>query len=84
MFFSQIAKHLSPDGIFVASISTNHDVIDGVALHQSVFQQHEWLFDILTDEGAFGDSNLEYHPYPFKHAVRRDGGSFHILLKLKS
>jgi SAM-dependent methyltransferase len=84
MFFSQIAKHLAPDGIFVASVSTNHDVIDGVALHQSVFQQHEWLFDILTDEGALRDSNLEYHPYPFKHAVRRDGGSFHILLKLKS
>jgi SAM-dependent methyltransferase len=83
MFFNQIAKHLSPNGIFVASISPNHDVIEGVALHQSVFQQHEWLFNILTEDGALEGSNLEYHPYPFKHAVRRGNGSFHILLKLK-
>ena len=81
MFFNQIAKHLAPNGIFVASVSTKSDVIDGVVLHQSVFGETEWIFNILTDEGALRGSNLKYHPYPFKHAVRRDPGSFHILLK---
>jgi len=84
IFFNQMAKHLAPNGVFLASVSTNHDVIDGVALHQSVFPQHEWLFNILTEEGALRGSNLEYSYYPFQNAVRRDGGSFHILLKLKS
>ena len=81
MFFNQIAKHLAPNGIFVASVSTKSDVIDGVVLHQSVFGENEWTSTILTDEGALRGSNLKYYPYPFKHAVRADYGSFHITLK---
>ena len=81
MFFNQIAKHLAPNGIFVASVSTKSDVIDGVVLHQSVFGENEWISTILTDEGALRNSNLKYYPYPFKHAVRSDAGSFHIMLK---
>jgi len=80
-FFSLIAKHLAPNGIFVASVSTKHDVIDGVVLHQSVFSENEWISNILTDESALRGSNLKYYTYPFKHAVRSDAGSFHIMLK---
>jgi len=84
MFFNQIAKHLSPRGIFLASISQKEDIINGVALHQSVFMEDEWRSTILTDEGAFRGSNLECLHYPFKHAVRADYGSFHVLIRLKS
>jgi SAM-dependent methyltransferase len=84
MFFNQIAKHLAPNGIFLASVSTKADVIDGVVLHQSVFNEDTWFNEILTDEGAFRGSNLECLRYPFKYAVRADGGSFHILIRLKS
>lgn len=83
MFFNQIAKHLSPRGIFLASVSTKHDVIDGVALHQSVFDENTWFNEILTAEGAFRGSNLECLRYPFKYAVRADAGSFHVLIRLK-
>lgn len=81
--FKNVYNNLKHDGIFVASISTKDDVIDGVVLHQSVFQQHNWLFDILQDEAAFKDTDLEWIPYPFSAAVRADGGSFHIGVKHK-
>jgi len=83
VFFKYIANHLSPNGIFVASVSTNPDVVDGVALHQSVFNEFDWRFNILTEDEALKNTGLEYHPYPFKHKVRADYGSIHILLKLK-
>lgn len=82
--FKNIYNNLKPEGIFVASISTKPDVIDGVVLHQSVFQQFEWLFDILTETAAFKDTDLEWFPYPFSAAVRADGGSFHIGVRHKA
>jgi SAM-dependent methyltransferase len=81
--FKNVYNNLKHDGIFVASISTKPDVIDGVVLHQSVFQQHEWSFDILTEDNAFKDTDLEWFVYPFSAAVRADGGSFHIGVKHK-
>jgi SAM-dependent methyltransferase len=82
--FKNIYNNLNANGIFVASISTNTDVIDGVVLHQSVFQQHQWYFDILTETAAFKDTDLEWFVYPFSAAVRADGGSFHIGVKHKA
>jgi SAM-dependent methyltransferase len=82
--FKNIAANLAPDGVFVASISTKPDVINGVTLHQSVFPEFEWRFDILQDTGALADTGLEWIVYPFQHKVRADGGSFHIGLKHKS
>jgi hypothetical protein len=82
--FKNIYNNLNANGIFVASISTNTDIIDGVVLHQSVFAQHNWLFDILTETEAFKDTDLEWFPYPFSAAVRADGGSFHIGVKHKA
>lgn len=83
MFFTLIAKHLTPKGIFVASVSTNHDVIEGVKLHQSVFSETDWLFNILNEDNSFKDNNLEWQSYPFQHKVRADNGSFHILVRFK-
>jgi len=75
IMFDNIQRHLKPEGIFVGTISTKEDVINGFALHQTVLSKDEWYnflkkyFDILN--------------YDFKNAVRNDEGSFHILLKKK-
>ena len=82
--FKNIANNLSDNGIFVASISTKPDIINGVVLHQSVFSYSDWIYNILRDDDAFKDTDLEWFPYPFSAAVRADGGSFHIGIKHKS
>jgi SAM-dependent methyltransferase len=80
--FKNIHNHLKPEGIFIGSISDNKaEVINGYALHQSVFPQLEWRFNILTSEEAFKDTDLELSYYPFSNAVRKDGDSFLVLIK---
>jgi SAM-dependent methyltransferase len=82
--FKNIAANLSDNGIFVGSISQKEDVIDGVVLHQSVFNEIDWRFKILQDDAAFAGTDLEVVPYPFTNKVRADYGSFHIGVKHKS
>ena len=83
--FKNIYSHLKRDGIFIGSISDNKvEVINGYALHQSVFSQLDWRFKILTDEWAFKDTEFEVDYYPFSNAVRKDSDSFLVLIKNKT
>jgi len=82
--FKNIAANLSDNGIFVASISQNHDVINGVVLHQSVYNEIDWRFNILQPDAAFEGTDLEVVQYPFHNKVRADAGSFHIGVRHKS
>ena len=77
-FFLQISNNLKFGGVFLASISTKEDVIQGYKLHQTVWDEITWYknFPKLLKE-----TNLETYQYPFEHKVRWDGGSFHILLQ---
>ena len=81
VLLEQISDNLKPGGKFIASVSTRPDVIEGVVLHQSVFPKEQWLNTILPP--LCEKYNLEIHEYPYKHKVRQDGGSFHIMLKKK-
>jgi len=74
IFFENIKNHLKPEGIFLASVSTCNSFENGVELHQSVFTEKEWKENILNKV-------LSLYDYPFKNKVRKDEGSFHILLK---
>ena len=78
-FFLFISDNLLPGGIFLASISTKHDNVEGVELHQSVFSREEWN-ETKFNEVLMG-LPLELHDYPFEHKVRSDASSFHIMLK---
>jgi SAM-dependent methyltransferase len=80
-FFKHISNNLKHGGMFIASVSTKEDIIDGVVLHQSVFSEIDWRYNILTEEQALNGTNLELVAYPFNAKPRRDGGSFHIGLK---
>lgn len=79
-FFKYIENNLDVGGIFVGSISSKEEVIEGVRLHQSVFSEEEW-FKLLGE--IFEASSLEIGKYPFENKVRNDQGSFHIMLKKK-
>ena len=77
-FFEHISNNLTPGGIFLASIATHSDIVNGVELHQSCFPKENWIDGIFP--GVCERYNLELHPYPYKNKVR-EGGSFHIMLK---
>lgn len=73
-FFKYINDNLKPGGIFLASVSTIEDVIEGFKLHQTIFSEVEWYQKLpkLT--------SLKLYQYPFTYKVREGNGSFHILL----
>lgn len=75
-FFKNAKKHLSDDGIFVGSISTVSEESSGTQLHLSQYPESHWRSEILS-------WHFDSFSYPFTHAVRREVGSFHFLLKHK-
>jgi cyclopropane fatty-acyl-phospholipid synthase-like methyltransferase len=77
-FFKNIDDNLDENGIFVGSISTNMEIIEGHVLHQSVFSEKEWYNKIfpMVLEGT----SLKLYSYPFTEVVRGDYGSFHVFL----
>tara|TARA_Y100001963_G_scaffold159405_1_gene262941 strand:+ start:6034 stop:7473 length:1440 start_codon:yes stop_codon:yes gene_type:complete len=79
-FFKNINDNLCSGGFFCGSISTNEDVVEGHKLHQSVFTKEEW-FNMIPN--ILKETDLELFHYPFPNQVRKDIGSFHILLEKK-
>jgi 2-polyprenyl-3-methyl-5-hydroxy-6-metoxy-1,4-benzoquinol methylase len=80
-FFQYISNNLKPGGIFLASISTIGDDIQGYALHQTVYSEVEWYSKFPT---LLEGSNLKLHSYPFTYKVRFESTSFHVLLQKES
>lgn len=77
-FFTHIGDNLKPGGIFLASVSTISDVINGFTLHQTVYSEGEWYTkfpELLEGTG------LVAYKYPFTHKVRFENTSFHVLLQ---
>ena len=73
----KINDNLKTGGIFLASVSTHEDVINGYRLHQSVFTKEEWFSIILPK--VLIDTSFEIIDYPFKNYVRGGSLSFHIM-----
>jgi 2-polyprenyl-3-methyl-5-hydroxy-6-metoxy-1,4-benzoquinol methylase len=77
-FFTNISNHLENNGVFVGSISTNVEIIEGHVLHQSVFSEADW-YEKFPE--ILSGTNLVLYQYPFQNVVRGDWGSFHVLLR---
>jgi 2-polyprenyl-3-methyl-5-hydroxy-6-metoxy-1,4-benzoquinol methylase len=75
-FFLNIANHMHENSLFVGSISTKQEIIEGVVLHESVFSEEHWKTKILN-------KYFDVIDYPFAEKLRNDEGSFWIGLKLK-
>lgn len=67
-FFRQIYLNLAPHGKFLASISFHEDVINGVALHQTVAESHEWYTEIFPE--VLENIPLRVLPYSFNYTGR--------------
>ncbi len=76
-----ITKHLTPDGLWIMSVSSRPDIINGVNLHQTVQPKTWWI-------ATFGELGLvhreEYVRYFNTQFVRGPkyfaDGSFHLVL----
>lgn len=80
--WANIKKHMAPGGIFIGSISTVDDIIDGVNLHQTVRPMNWWM-DHLKQHGFIMDNAALAH-FGDRHWVRWLGnaaGSFQIVLR---
>lgn len=79
-FFNQINKNLISGGFFCGSISMNIEVLEGHALHQTVWNEKKWYEKFPQ---ILKGTDLELYDYPFQNKVRQDHGSFHVLLLKK-
>ena len=79
-FFNQINKNLLSGGFFCGSISMNIEVLEGHALHQTVWNEKKWYENFPQ---ILKGTDLELYDYPFQNKVRQDHGSFHVLLLKK-
>lgn len=82
--FKSIGLHLHPRGLVIASISPNEEIIDGVALHQTV-KPREWWIDKLDALGWVNQPELvEYFGVDVVRGPERHApGSFVVVLKRK-
>lgn len=78
-FFINVSNNLNDGGIFLASVATHEDVVNGQRLHQSVFEEAVWISEVFPN--ILKNTNLKLYKYPFKNWVRGGAQSFHIMLK---
>ena len=78
-FFKYINDNLEFGGIFIASISQVHDIVNGINLHQTVYDKDTWTNEIWGN--VLHDTKLTVHEYPYKYYVRHGKNSFHVMLK---
>ena len=78
---ANVKRHLKPGGLWIMSVSSDEDVVNGVALHQTV-QEKDWWVRKFSE---LGFSNLETHVSYFNHHFVRgpkqgENQSFHLVL----
>lgn len=82
IFFDNIYKHLKLGGIFIGSISTVPDVVNGISYHHTVFSEDYWKTVLLKSRpDGLLNHGLELIDYPFKAKVRDIATSFCIGLR---
>jgi len=76
-----VKKHLKPSGLWIMSVSPNEEVINGVALHQTV-QSREWWIDMFAKLGLTHVEEFNhYFNTQYVRGPKYEGpGSFHLIL----
>jgi hypothetical protein len=72
-----VTQHLAAGGIWIASINTQHDIVNGIELHQTV-KPREWWISRFQNLGLRNSDRLVR--YFGKQFIRRPQGSFHVVL----
>jgi len=83
MLFANVHRHLSPDGLFIASV-TNYPSPNpnyaNVDMHRTL-QDLTWWLRQLEMHGFIRDESIEQ--YFGKHWVRNERNSYHLVLRKK-
>lgn len=78
--FRNIDAHLEPQGVFIASVSPNEEVIEGVRLHQTVQPREWWLEEARRNGFQHHSAILDYFGDDWIRWERNAPGSFHLVL----
>jgi 2-polyprenyl-3-methyl-5-hydroxy-6-metoxy-1,4-benzoquinol methylase len=78
--FSNLDRHLAPNGVIVMSVSTVQDTINGVDLHQTV-EGPEWWYRTFSDLDFRDHPNIvRWFGNDFVRWEENAAGSFHVIL----
>jgi SAM-dependent methyltransferase len=78
-----VARHLLEGGLVIMSISPNHEVIEGIQLHQTV-KPREWWLDFFEQTGWQNHEDLvEYFGSDVVRGGANAPNSFHVVLTRK-
>lgn len=78
---NNVKRHLVPNGMWILSVSMNHDIIDGVDLHQTV-QKKRWWIAFFEKYGLRNNpQHVRYFQDQFIRGPRYGApNSFHLVL----
>lgn len=78
--FRNIADNMRPDGVVIMSISPNEEIIDGVALHQTIQQKDWWIAMCLRRGFVHHEEMTDYFGDDWVRGGANAPGSFHLVL----
>jgi 2-polyprenyl-3-methyl-5-hydroxy-6-metoxy-1,4-benzoquinol methylase len=78
--FRNIATALRDDGIVIMSISPNEEIIDGVALHQTVHDKEWWTAESHRQGFEHHEEAVPYFADDWVRGGSNAPGSFHLVL----
>jgi SAM-dependent methyltransferase len=81
--FANIRRHLKPGGLVILSISPNPDVVEGVALHQTVQPEKWWLAEFERAGFVYYPELRAYFEPDWVRGEPNAPGSFHLVLTLQ-
>jgi len=80
---ANVAKHLMPEGLWIMSVSTREEIINGVRLHQTVRPRPWWIETFQSLGFKHLESYVHYFNTQFVRGPKYGApGSFHLVLSM--
>lgn len=78
---SNVSRHLSPGGLWIASVSPKDDTVGGVSLHATARSRHWWIDTFAALGFVHLEQFVEYFNTQFIRGPKQGAtGSFHLAL----
>jgi hypothetical protein len=79
---ANVKNHLAPHGLWIMSVSSEEDIVDGVQLHQTV-KPREWWIERFKSLGFHAlDDYVRFFNTQFVRGPKTNNPGFHLVLSL--
>ncbi len=79
---ANVKKHLAPHGLWIMSVSSEDDIVDGVNLHQTVKPREWWIARFKTLGLHNIDGYIDYFNTQFVRGPKTGNPGFHLVLSM--